>query len=138
MEVDDFYKLSEHLCDRKNKFIGFRHIRNILDSITDDVYDHCELDRPPPNILRKVIFNEFTGLTTKEKQSIVGRYTGKVKLTLLEIHNAMLYINNRGNKITISSLADELNRSTRTIHRHLNNDLKEIKTELNEKNKTHS
>ena len=138
MEVDDFYKLSEYLCNKHNKFIGFRYVRKILDSITDDVYNHCELDRAPPNILRKVIFNEFTGLTTKEKQSIVGRYTGKVKLTPLEIHNTMLYINNRGNKITISGLADELNRSTRTIHRNINEELKNLKNKLNEEYKTNS
>jgi hypothetical protein len=138
MEVDDFYKLSEHLCNKQNKFIGFRYIKKILSNIVDDVYNHCELDKPPPNILRKVIFNEFTGLTTKEKQIIVGRYTGKVKLRTLEIHNTMLYLNNKGNKITISKLADELNRSTRTIHRNMNSELKNLKNKLNEEYKTNS
>ena len=36
-----------------------------------------DLDRPPNNKLRKIVFKDFCGLDTKEKLSIVGKLVGR-------------------------------------------------------------
>ena len=48
------------------------------------------------------------------------------------IYQAMLDLNDWGKKITISRIAGLLNCSTRTIHRHMCDDLKQEKQLMNE------
>ena len=91
-----------------------------------------DLDRPPKNKLRKIIFNDLTGLTKHDKLKIVGQMIGRKKLSKEKIYEAMLTINSMDNKITIKNLASYFSCSTRTIHRNIDSQLrKEIKS-LNE------
>jgi len=71
-----------------------------------------DLEQPPPNKLRKVIFDEFTNLSTSDKLSIVGELVGKQKLSETEIYDAMLILHDANQKITVAKLATELKCST--------------------------
>ena len=86
-----------------------------------------DLERPPPNKLRKIIFKDFTGLDMRQKLSIVGKMVGRSSLSESEIYDAMILINHNNQKITISKLATSLECSTRTIYRNMNNELKKRK-----------
>ena len=98
----------------------------------DDALSHV-FDVAPNNKIRKVIFKDSTGLSTKEKCRIVGELIGKSKSVENEdIYECMLYINNINKKITIASLAKMLSCSSRTIHRNMDKELKKEKELLNE------
>jgi len=90
-----------------------------------------DLEKPPPNKIRKVIFKDFTGLDMRQKLSIVGKLVGRYKISETEIYYAMLLINDEGEKITITKIANYLNCSTRTIYRNISNELKKEKELLN-------
>jgi hypothetical protein len=94
-----------------------------------------DLDEPPKNKLRKVIFKWNNGMCTEEKLRIVGQLIGRSKkIHPDDIYELMLSLNHSGWKITIKRLAVRLNCSTRTIHRNLNVELRrEIKL-LNQQN----
>jgi len=98
------------------------------------VYDVSlmDLEKPPPNKLRKVIFKDFTGLDMRQKLSIVGKLVGRKGITENEIYDAMLLINDSEIKITVARLADTLGCSTRTIYRNMSNELKKEKELLNQ------
>jgi hypothetical protein len=87
---------------------------------------------PPKNKIRKVIFNDYSGLTTNEKLSIVGKLIGRKKITEDQIYSMILEINNEGIKITMQYLALLLGCSTRTLHRNMGDELKQEKQRLNE------
>ena len=90
-----------------------------------------DLDRPPKNRLRKIVFKDGTGLSTSEKLSIVGTIAGKGKsIKEDDIYDAMLYIHEQS-KITIAKLAEVLKCSQRTIHRNMGEELKREKELLN-------
>jgi hypothetical protein len=91
-----------------------------------------DLDRQPPNKLRKVIFKEFTGLDMQQKLSIVGKLVGRSKISETEIYDAMLLVNDSDIKITVTKLAEVLGCSTRTIYRNMSNELKKEKELLNQ------
>ena len=68
----------------------------------------------PKNKPRKVIFRDNSGLSTKQKQQIIGKLIGKQKkATPEDIYEAMLTINDNKEKITIKKIATILNVSTR-------------------------
>ena len=91
-----------------------------------------DLEEPPKNKARKVIFKDFSGLTTSEKLSIVGKLIGRnKKATAEDIYDSMLYIHDLGKKITIKKIADSLQVSTRTVYRNITNGLKREKELLN-------
>jgi len=96
------------------------------------VYDVSlmDLDKAPPNKLRKIIFKDFTGLDMRQKLSIVGKMVGRNKISESEIYDAMIIVNSK-EKITISKLANYLGCSTRTIYRNMGNELKKEKELLN-------
>ena len=99
------------------------------------VKDLClsDLEQPPRNKLRKVIFKVNCGLTKSEKLSIVGRLIGRSKGVKKEdLYEAMIYKNHCKEKITIKWLADLLKVTPRTIHRKMCKELKQVKQELNE------
>ena len=92
-----------------------------------------DLDEPPKNKLRKVIFKINSGLTKEEKLKIVGILIGRAKrITEDNIYECMLEINDNNNKITIAKLAKLLNCTSRTIHRNMGVELKREKELLNE------
>ncbi len=92
-----------------------------------------DLDEPPKNKLRKVIFKPFTRISKEEKLRIVGELIGRSKrIHQDDIYNCMLDLNDMNKKITISNIAKLLECSTRTIHRNMNAILKREKELLNQ------
>jgi transcriptional antiterminator len=131
LDPDEFNGLSEFIVDKNNGFTTFTISRTGLERIIHEVY-MCDLDQPPTNRLRKVIFKMSNGLEKHEKLSIVGGLIGRTKRVHSDdIYQCMIDINDMGKKITIRHLAGLLDCSTRTIHRNMCNELKREKELLN-------
>ncbi|MDH4212165.1 MAG: HTH domain-containing protein [candidate division WOR-3 bacterium] len=106
------------------------HADRVMETV-DDVLK-MDLEIPPANRKRKVIFKDYCGLTAHEKLSISGKMIGRSKsITESDLYEMMLLLHDRGEIITIKSLAQELETSTRTIYRTLSNQLNDEKTRLN-------
>jgi len=128
---DKFVELSKIIANEKNGFVAFKISGQTLGQIIYDV-SIADLEYPPNNKARKVIFKEMSGLTTNEKLSIVGQLIGRSKkATPEDIYDTMLYINDMNKKITISGIAKSLNVSTRTIYRNMTEELNREKELLN-------
>jgi hypothetical protein len=130
LDQEGFEMLVKYICDKKNGFVTFSISDQFMESMIYDV-SMMDLEKPPPNKLRKVIFKDFTGLTMSQKLSIVGTLVGRSKISNNEIYDGMLLLNENNIKITVATLADFLNCSTRTIYRNMNNELKKEKELLN-------
>ena len=134
MSPDDFEKLARHISDKKNNFVTFIMIDKYLVNIINDVIA-CDLEKPPKNKSRKVIFKDLTGLTLKEKLAIVGQLIGRDKLVNEDmIYQCMIDLHDQNKRITVNALAVLLKCSARTIYRSLSNDLKLEKKILNKQN----
>jgi len=131
-EESDVYEIATFLAYKPNGFTTF----SMNDwNIKRVVKDLCllDLEQPPRNKLRKVIFKINCGLTKSEKLSIVGKLIGRSKGVKKEdLYEAMIYKNHCKEKITIRWLADLLKVTPRTIHRKMCKELKQVKKELNE------
>jgi hypothetical protein len=130
LDQEGFDALSKWICNKRTGFVTFKVSEQLLQGMVYDV-SLMDLEKPPPNKLRKIIFREFTGLTMKEKLSIVGQMVGRTKIAGSEIYDAMLLINDAKLKITITRVADSLKCSTRTVYRNMSNELKKEKELLN-------
>jgi hypothetical protein len=131
MDQESFSALTKHICEKRWGFVTFNVSDQLRESMIYDV-SLMELDTPPPNKLRKVIFKDFTGLDMRQKLSIVGKLVGRSKISDTEIYDAMLLANDSGIKITVTKLAEVLGCSTRTIYRNMSNELKKEKELLNQ------
>jgi hypothetical protein len=132
LDQDDFNSLAKHVCDKEKGFVTFTINSHSFNNIVYEV-SMLDLDKPPKNKLRKIIFRDGCGLTPKEKMSIVGEIIGKTKkIHKDDIYQCMLDINDSDAKITISGIAKLLGCSTRTIHRNMGNELKKEKELLNQ------
>ena len=128
---DEFKQMSYAICNKSNGFISFSISDNMIDKIVYDVY-MSDLDRPPKNKLRKVIFKHGCGLSKVEKLSIVGQLIGRSNKTHPDdVYQAMIDIHDLGQKITIKRVSEVLGVSSRTVHRHMCEDLKREKELLN-------
>ena len=125
----DFVTLSRFIANKDNGFVTFFIKNKLLEDIIGDVLQQG--GEPPKNKLRKIIFKMSTGLSTREKLSIVGKLIGRSKVSQEDIYNTMICMSD-SEKITISKLAKTLKCSTRTIHRRMSNELKLEKERLNE------
>ena len=133
LSLEEFSRLSTFIADKRNGFTTFTMQPGKLKNIIRDI-DKTDLERPPNNKQRKIIFKDFTGLSLHEKLTIVGQLIGKQSdIDSTKIYESMLLINHEGKKITIKLLANILNCSTRTINRKMNDQLKQEKKILNEK-----
>ena len=133
-EKKDALDIAMYLSYKPNGFTTFTINKWNVERLVEDVYN-MELDEPPRNKLRKIVFKWNCGLTKQEKLSIVGKLIGRLKgVDSTVIYEAMLQTNYKGNKITISGLAKTLNVTPRTIYRRMNKypDLKQEKEILNE------
>ena len=130
-EDGDAYQILIFLMDKNNGFTTFSLNKWNMKKL---IYELSVLDKdePPRNKIRKVIFKDFSGLSKSEKLSIVGQLIGRSSITKEDIYETMLYKNNCNEKITISWLAETLKVTPRTIHRRMCQELKQVKTELNE------
>ena len=127
---DDMRYIFKFIADKENGFVTFFIKQKILNSMIEDVFNQG--GDPPANKLRKVVFKPYSGLDLSGKLKIVGQLIGRSSIDKQMIYQTMLDINDFGNKITISRIAGLLNCSTRTIHRHMCDDLKREKQILNE------
>ena len=129
---DNFTDLAEYIVHKPNGFVSFNVSERLLEKVIYGV-SMSDLDRPPKNKLRKVIFKPFTGLTKEQKLSIVGSLIGVTnKICTDDIYHCMIDIHDWGKKITIGRIAGLLDCSSRTIHRHMCEDLKREKELLNQ------
>ena len=130
MDKDKFSLLAEYICYKQNGFITFSAGTKLTTKIIEDVYKQ-DLETPPKNRLRKVVFKDSSGLTTIEKLKIVGKIIGKAKgIKEDDIYEAMLYLHEQ-EKITVQKIANVLKCTKRTIYRHMSKELKEEKLLLN-------
>jgi len=132
LDQDQFMIVAEILAHKPNGFTSFAIHADLLRKIVYEV-SMLDLDEPPKNKLRKVIFKYGCGLTKEEKLSIVGELIGRTKrIHEDDIYQCMLDLNDLGKKITITQLALYLECSTRTIHRNMGEQLKREKELLNQ------
>tara|TARA_R110000796_G_scaffold30843_2_gene82176 strand:- start:2556 stop:3176 length:621 start_codon:yes stop_codon:yes gene_type:complete len=131
MDTDSFTGLTRYICDNTNGFVTFKVSEQLLQSMVYDV-SMQDLEKPPPNKLRKIIFKDYCGLTMRQKLSIVGQMVGRKKLSPTEIYDAMLILHDNVEKINVSKISIMLGCSTRTIHRNMTNELRREKELLNQ------
>jgi hypothetical protein len=130
MNKDKFTLLAEYICYNQNEFITFSAGTKLINKIIEDVYRQ-DLESPPKNRLRKVVFKDSSGLSVVEKLQIVGSIIGQAKgIKQDDIYEAMIYIHEQ-EKITVQRLANVLECTKRTIYRHMGEELKEEKLLLN-------
>ena len=134
LNQDEFMEIAEVIANKEQGFTTFTIHPELLRKMVYDI-SMLDLEEPPKNKLRKVIFKWNNGMCTEEKLRIVGQLIGRSKkIHQDDIYELMLSLNHSGWKITIQRLATRLNCSTRTIHRNLDIELRrEIKL-LNKQN----
>jgi len=132
LDPDDFASLCEYIADKSKGFITFTVPPQLLKKIIYEV-SMMELDEPPKNKLRKIIFNWHCTLSMEDKLKIVGKLIGRQKqIHEDDIYQCMVDINDMGSKITLSRIASLLDCSTRTIQRNMCEELKREKELLNQ------
>jgi len=131
LDQDQFMVVAEIIANKPNGFTSFAIHADLLRKIVYEV-SMLDLDEPPKNKLRKVIFKYGSGLSKEQKLSIVGELIGRSKrIHEDDIYDCMLNIHDLGKKINIKQLSLWLECSTRTIHRNMSEELKREKELLN-------
>ena len=127
----DLEHVFRFIANKDNGFVTFFIKSKVLDDMIRDVI--AQGGDPPANKLRKVVFKPYSGLDLSGKLKIVGQLIGRSSIDKDMIYQTMLDLNDFGKKITISRIAGLLDCSTRTVHRHMCDTLKQEKQILNEK-----
>ena len=131
LDQEEFMKIAELIAEKQQGFTTFTIHSDLLRKMVYEI-SMLDLEEPPKNKSRKVIFKPYNGMCTEEKLRIVGQLIGRTKtVTQGDIYDLMLSLNHSGWKITINRLAIRLNCSTRTIHRNMCEELKREKELLN-------
>ena len=131
LDQDQFMVVAEILAHKPNGFTSFGIHADLLRKIVYEV-SMLDLDEPPKNKLRKVIFKYGNSLSKEEKLRVVGELIGRSKrIHEDDIYQCMLDLHDAGKKIVITQLALWLECSTRTIHRNMSEELKREKELLN-------
>ena len=131
LDQDKFEDIAYIIANKDHGFITFTIPNQLLKQIVYEV-SMLDLDEPPKNRLRKVIFKYGNGLCKEEKLRVVGELIGRAKkFHGGDIYDVMLMLNHGGWSITIDRLARGLNCSTRTVHRNMTEELKREKELLN-------
>ena len=131
LDPDDFTSLCEFIVEKSNGFVTFAVPPQLLKKIIYEV-SMMELDEPPKNKMRKIIFKWHCILPAEDKLKIVGKLIGRQKqIHEDDIYQCMVDINDMGSKITLSRIAGLLDCSTRTIQRNMCEELKREKELLN-------
>lgn len=129
---EEFTRLANYISDKENGFISFSMDPSDLSSIIKKVLTY-DVEQAPRNRLRKVIFKDGTGLSVSDKLKITGSLIGRNKnASESDIYEIMLYLHDKGEKITVKKLSEALKVSTRTIYRNISDELKKEKDLLNE------
>ena len=130
LDKNKFKQLAEYIIYKENGFVTFSIGSKLINQVVEDVFRQ-DLDTPPKNRLRKIVFKDSSGLSIIDKLKIVGQIIGQAKgIKQDDIYEAMLYIHEQG-QITVPKLAKVLKCTTRTIYRHMSEELKEEKKLLN-------
>ena len=134
LDQDQFMRVAEILAHKPNGFTSFAIHADLLRKIVYEV-SMLDLDEPPKNKLRKVIFKYGNRLSKEEKLRVVGELIGRSKrIHEDDIYQCMLDLHDAGKKIVVTQLALWLECSTRTIHRNMSEELKREKELLNKEN----
>ena len=124
-------EIATYLAYKPNGFTTFSMNKWNLSRLVYEV-SVLDLDEPPRNKLRKIIFKPNCGLDKTEKLKIVGKLIGRLRGVQKEdLYETMLLMSENEQKITIAKLANSLDVTPRTIHRHMCDELKQVKDELN-------
>ena len=119
LDQDQFMEIAEVIANKEQGFTTFTIHPELLRKMVYDI-SMLDLENPPKNKMRKVIFKMNSGLCVEEKLRVVGELIGRTKkVTQDDIYECMLSLHELGKKITITQLALWLECSTRTIHRNL-------------------
>ncbi len=131
LDQDKFEDIAYIIANKGHGFITFSIPIQLLKQIIYEV-SMCDLEEPPKNKIRKVIFKPTT-LSKEEKLRIVGSLIGRSKRVHQDdIYECMLDLNDIGKKITMGRIAGLLDCSTRTIHRNMCQELRKEKELLNQ------
>jgi len=131
LEQEDFTNIADIISSKQHGFTTFAIHAEMVRRMIYEI-SMLDLDEPPKNKLRKVIFKYGNGMCKEEKLRIVGQLIGRSKkIHKDDIYQCMLNINDVGKKITVTELAKNLNCSSRTIHRNMGEELKREKELLN-------
>ena len=131
LDQEEFTDIADVVSSKQHGFTTFAIHAEMVRRMVYEI-SMLDLDEPPKNKLRKVIFKMITPLSTQDKLRIVGSIIGRSKkIHKDDIYQCMLDINDAGNKITATELAKNLNCSSRTIHRNMGEELKREKELLN-------
>ena len=131
LDQDKFEDIAYVIANKDHGFITFTIPNQLLKQIIYEV-SMCDLEQPPKNKLRKVIFKPTT-LSKEEKLRVVGELIGRTKrIHADDIYECMIDLNDMGKKITIARVAGLLDCSTRTIHRNMCTELRKEKELLNQ------
>jgi hypothetical protein len=105
LDQDKFMTIAEIIAHKPNGFATFAIHPDLLRKIVYEV-SMLDLDEPPKNKLRKVIFKYGSGLTKEEKLKIVGELIGRTKrIHEDDIYQCMLDIHDLGESITITKIS---------------------------------
>ena len=131
LDQDQFMVVAKIIAHKPYGFTSFAIHADLLRKIVYEV-SMLDLDEPPKNKLRKVIFKYGNGLSKQKKLSVVGELIGRSKrIHTDDIYQCMLDMHDMGKNITISRIAGLLNCSSRTVHRNMCEELKREKELLN-------
>jgi len=131
VDPDQFLYIAQHIADKRNGFISFKIPDELLKKIVYEV-SMLDLEEPPKNKMRKVIFKYGNGLCKEEKLRVVGELIGRSKRVHPDdVYECMIDLNDMSKKITIARIAGLLDCSTRTIHRNMCTELRKEKELLN-------
>ena len=131
LDQDQFMKVAEVIANKVNGFTSFNIHDELLRKIVYEV-SMLDLEEPPKNKLRKVIFKHGNKMCKEEKLRIVGELIGRSKrIHGDDIYQCMLDMNDMGKRITIGRIAGLLDCSSRTVHRNMCTELKREKELLN-------
>ena len=134
LNQDEFMEIAEVIANKEQGFTTFTIHPELLRKMVYNI-SMLDLENPPKNKRRKVIFKPYNRLCTEEKLRVVGELVGRSKkIHQDDIYQCMLDLHDAGKKIVVSQLALWLECSTRTIHRNLDIEIRrEIKL-LNKQN----
>jgi len=131
LEQEDFTNIADVVSSKQHGFTTFKIHPEMVRRMIYEI-SMLDLDEPPKNRLRKVIFKYGNMLCKEEKLRIVGTLIGRSKKVHKDdIYDVMLMLNHSGWSITTARLARGLDCSTRTIHRNMGEELKREKELLN-------
>jgi hypothetical protein len=131
LDQEEFMKVAELIAEKQQGFTTFTIHPELLRKMVYEI-SMLDLEEPPKNKSRKVIFKMNSGLCVEEKLRVVGELIGRTKkVTQDDIYQCMLDMHDAGKKIVVTQLALWLECSTRTIHRNMGEELKREKELLN-------